>query len=191
MIQRWMFPAFLVFLFACSSPPPDAPVVRLVDVFDEATVEGSSTERGELPRTEWRFDRGEHRWKAGPGVSGLTVREGRLVGRATTDVPIVHVERTSGLENPDTLHAVEVRMRVSKGSNLSMELIGSESIDYEATTRSAAYWSIKSPILPSEEAPDLYGGSERFDRSKRGRSQLARHQLPQLEDSPRSAATDR
>ncbi len=150
---RWTLLTPLVFLFACSSPLPDAPVVRLVDVFDEATVEGSSTDRAELPRTEWRFDRGDHSWKAGPGVSGLTVREGRLVGRATTDVPIVYVERTSGLENPDTLHAVEVRLRVSKGSNLSLELIGSESIDFEATTRSASggFWSIKSPILPSEE----------------------------------------
>lgn len=150
---RWTFLAPPVFLFACSAPLPDAPVVRLVDVFDEATVEGSSTDRAELPRTEWRFDRGDHSWKAGPGVSGLTVREGRLVGRATTDVPIVYVERTSGLENPDTLHAVEVRLRVSKGSNLSLELIGSESIDFEATTRSASggFWSIKSPILPSEE----------------------------------------
>ena len=149
---RWFFLSLLVVLIACSTPPPDTPVIRLVDVFDEATVDGISTEGAELPRTEWRFDGGDHSWKAGPGVAGLTVREGRLVGRATTDVPIVHVERTSGLENPDTLHAVVVRLRVSKGSNLSMALIGSESIDFEATTRSgiAEFWTSDPPpcLLP-------------------------------------------
>ena len=143
----------LVGLIACSSPPPDTPVIRLVDVFDEATVDGISTDGAELPRTEWRFDGSDHSWKAGPGVAGLTVREGRLVGRATTDVPIVHVERTSRIDDPDTLHAVEVRLRASKGSNLSMELVAAESIDFETATRSASLgiWSFKSPILPSEE----------------------------------------
>ena len=106
---RWTFLAPLVLLFACSPSPPDAPVVRLVDVFDAAVVEGSSEGNAEIPRTEWRFDGGDHSWKAGPGVEGLTVRDGRLVGRATTEIPILHVERTSGVDDPDTLHAVAAR----------------------------------------------------------------------------------
>ena len=149
---RWTLFTPFVF-FACSSPPPDAPVLRLVDVFDEATVEGSSTDGAELPRTEWRFDGGDHGWKAGPGVEGLTVRDRCLAGRATTEIPILHVERTSGIDDPDTLHAVEVRLRASNGSNLSMALIGSEEIDFETATRTASggFWPLNSPILPSEE----------------------------------------
>ena len=150
---RWFCLLPLVGLIACSTPTPDTPVIRLVDVFDEATVDGISTGGTELPRTEWRFDGSDHGWKAGPGVAGLAVRDGRLVGRATTDVPIVHVERTSRIDDPDTLHAVEVRLRASKGSNLSMELVAAESIDFETATRLASLgiWPFKSPILPSEE----------------------------------------
>jgi arylsulfatase A-like enzyme len=59
-------------------------------------------------------------WEAGPGVTGLAIRDGLLVGRSTTESPILHVERTSGLENADQLQAVEIRMRVSAGANLHM-----------------------------------------------------------------------
>ena len=45
---RWTLLAPLVFLFACSSSLPDAPVVRLVDVFD-GSVPDSMDEVLELP----------------------------------------------------------------------------------------------------------------------------------------------
>ena len=140
----WLLPLMLVAAAAtaCNRPAPDsAKPIRLVDTFDAKRVEGSSA-KAALPvrRTEWRFDgpapsppppppagakpspapfpatRG---WEAGPGVSGLAIRDGVLVGRSTTDFPILHIERTSGLENADQLHAVEVRLRVSKGANLA------------------------------------------------------------------------
>ena len=173
---RWFCFSPLVVLIACSTPARDTPVIRLVDVFDEATVDGISTDGAELPRTEWRFDEPDHGWKAGPGVASLAVRDGRLVGRATTDVPIVHVERTSRIDDPDTLHAVEVRLRASKGSNLSMELVAAESIDFETATRSASVgiWPFKSPILPSEELQTYTMTASGLGASSRFRHALLR-----------------
>ena len=124
---RWAWLAPVVALLACS-PPPEAPVIRLVDVFNEATVEGISEVAADLPRTEWRFDGTDHSWQAGPGVEGLTVRDGRLVGRSTSDLPIVHLERTSWTDDPDTLHSVHVRLRASSGANLSLTFLGSDDV---------------------------------------------------------------
>ena len=60
-------------------------------------------------------------WEPGPGVAGLTVKDGQLTGRVTTDGALIHLERTSGLDVPDTLHAIEVRMRASHGANVSIQ----------------------------------------------------------------------
>jgi len=107
--------------------------------------------------TEWRSDGSDSAWKAGPGVTGLEVRDGRLVGRASTDIPILCVERTQGLEDPDTLHSVEIRLRASKGTNLSMGFFDSEAFDVDAAIGSAraGFWPLSSPILPSSDDGEL------------------------------------
>ena len=61
---RWLSCTTLVLLAACSRSPDAPPVVRLVDVFDSATVEGSSDARPSPARTEWRFDSENHGWTA-------------------------------------------------------------------------------------------------------------------------------
>ena len=115
----------LFILDACSEPTAP-PSVRLVDLFDAATVEGAAAEQPEIPRTEWRFDESipaagpNQGWQAGPGVTGLGVREGRLTGRTTSATPIIHLTRTTGLQDFDLLHAVEIRMRASAGANLAV-----------------------------------------------------------------------
>ena len=117
-------------MVGCGSSASDQVAMRLVDVFEPAAVEGGRS--GEIalpPRTEWRFDGptpeletlAETRaWEAGPGVAGLAVRAGRLVGRTTSEFPILRVERTSGLDSEDHLHSIELRLRVSAGSNLEV-----------------------------------------------------------------------
>ena len=97
---RWLSCTTLVLLAACSRSPDAPPVVRLVDVFDSATVEGSSDARPSPARTEWRFDSENHGWTA---LTGLDVRDERLSGRAETELPMLHVERTEGLDDPDPL----------------------------------------------------------------------------------------
>lgn len=110
--------------------------IRLVDLFKAESVQGGAPAAArEIPRTEWRFDgpalpqtpkelgatRGV---EAGPGVEGLTIRDGHLTGRATTDVPILRVARTTGLDSRDQFHAIEIRLRVSAGENMTVSLRG-------------------------------------------------------------------
>src|SRR3970040_2210858 len=105
---------FFTALLSCRGAVHEPQVVRLVDLFPSAVVSGSVSAPSEIPPTEWRFDAGgDLGWKAGVGVTGLRVREGRLAGTTTADFPIIHVERTSGLDEPDVLHSVGVRARVS------------------------------------------------------------------------------
>ncbi len=127
--------------------------IRLVDVFKPEMVAGSpATARREIPRTEWRFDGPPTTWEAGVGVTGLAARDGRLVGRASTSFPVLHLQRTSGLDNPDLLHAVEVRMRVSAGTEVSFNAAGAEKIDLDQTVRQAAAfpWGTKAALMPGD-----------------------------------------
>jgi arylsulfatase A-like enzyme len=160
---------------ACSRPASDgAKPIRLVDTFDAKRVEGSSTKAVPVPRTEWRFDgpapsppppppppakpapapfpatRG---WEAGPGISGLAIRDGLLVGRTTTGFPILHVERTAGLENADQVHAVEIRLRASSGANLSLTTSPAPTVDLprQLALAESIPWVIKTPLLPGDK----------------------------------------
>jgi arylsulfatase A-like enzyme len=156
---------------ACSRPAPSgAKAIRLVDAFDAKRVEGSSAKAATpVQRTEWRFDgpapspplppappaplAATRGWEAGPGVAGLAVRDGALVGRTTTDFPILHMERTTDLENADQVHAIEVRLRASKGSNLALSTSAAPTVDLQrlpALARSLP-WLLKSPLLPGGE----------------------------------------
>ena len=86
-------------------------------------------------------------------MSGLAIRDGMLVGRSTTGFPILHIERTSGLENADQLHAVEVRLRVSKGANLALSSSPAPTVDLSERWRwpTAFPWIIKTPLLPGDK----------------------------------------
>ncbi|MDP7338633.1 MAG: sulfatase-like hydrolase/transferase, partial [Vicinamibacterales bacterium] len=129
----------LVFTVACGvGPEPVA--VRLVDLFQSDLVTGSPPVETS-PRTEWRFDGAlldgnefaeTGGVEAGPGVSGMAIRDGRLVGRTTSDFPLLRVERTGDLGGQDQVHAVEVRMRASEGTNLMVEFSAAETVEFPA-----------------------------------------------------------
>jgi arylsulfatase A-like enzyme len=123
-----------------------------VDLFDEAKVEGAAADEVEIPRTEWRFDGSSAGWIAGPGVRSLAVREGKLVGRTTSATPVLYVKRTTGLQDFDLLHAVEIRMRVSAGANLSVIFRHGDELDIDEAreTMQLFPWG-KSPIVAGEE----------------------------------------
>ena len=116
----------LVVLTACGNSSPERPVVRLVDEFGSVQIENLSTPAASIAPTEWRFDDPEAaaQWKAGVGVESLGTRDGRLTGRSTAKVPILHAERSSGLDEGDILHEVVVRARASLGSNLAITFRG-------------------------------------------------------------------
>ncbi len=134
-------------LSACSSETSKlATPVRLVDIFRSEMVNGTPDSISKIePLAVWDFAKPNKAgskeapntlgWEAGPAVSGLAIRNGRLAGRSTGDFPIVYVTQT--VENDDLIHSVEIRMRASKGTNLS---IGS---------------ALVRPRSPAEEKPDF------------------------------------
>ena len=147
---------------ACTARPKPAPAsVRLADLYKPAMVEGRPAALAERPRIEWRFagpapagklaaTRG---WQAGPGVGALSVRDGRLVGRSTSDFPLLHLERSPAPADRDILHAVEVRCRVSAGARLSLSFRGSEKVDLaEAVKRGREFpWRLAGPVVAGPE----------------------------------------
>jgi len=153
---------------ACGRPSPAPNAIRFIDEFGKGRVEGarSGPAAPAVPRTEWRFDgppparpgaaaapAATRGWEAGPGVGGLAVRDGLLVGRTTTGAPILHVERTTGLENADQVHAVEVRMRVSAGTSLQFVTRPSPTVDLkvEAALPVSLPGAINTPLLAGTE----------------------------------------
>ena len=142
---------------ACSrtDSTTETAAIRLVDLFDPKFVSGAPAKPARaIPKTEWRFDAGTPTaWAAGPGAAALTVRGGRLTGRSTDDFPMLHLHRTTGLDNFDLLHAVEVRMRVSAGKEISLTLDGAEKVDLgQQKGRAASFpWPFKAQLRPGND----------------------------------------
>jgi arylsulfatase A-like enzyme len=166
------FPAALLIIATgsgCSRPTDKPAAIRLVDLFDAKRVEGSAAPAAaSIPRAEWRFDgpppspaagprpapfAATRGWEAGPGVTGLAVRDGLLVGRTTTALPIIHLERTSGLDNADQVHAFELRVRVSQGANLWVTTRPSPTVDMNVEIKQARTLpgTSTTPIIASEQ----------------------------------------
>lgn len=84
---------------------------------------------------EWRFDHVDKDsgktsgWEAVNGIADLRIENGLLKGRTTNDTPIIHLERTSGLENNDLFNSLEVRIRVSAGKKISFSMSNAEKFD--------------------------------------------------------------
>lgn len=143
----------VAFFAACGGSENEPTVHRLVDLFPSASITGAVVTRATSERTEWRFETGsDPEWQAGPGVSELRVDGDVLTGRSTTGVPIVHVERQSGLDDPDVLHQVIVRARVSEGSNLTVTFSSSETLNLErsAATADSFPWPLSTPLLTGD-----------------------------------------
>jgi hypothetical protein len=121
----------------------DASSVRLVDLFDAKQVEGRvATKAAATPRAEWRFASAAGQtpvaaWDAGPGVTGLAVKDGALVGTAGDRHPILHVERKTSPDDLDQLQAIEVRMRVSAGTRMAFATRPTDTIVSPASTKPA------------------------------------------------------
>jgi arylsulfatase A-like enzyme len=126
-----------------------------VDEFGTVQIENLSNPGGSIVPTEWRFDdpAAVAAWNAGVGVQAIGARDGRLVGRSSSKVPILHLERSTGLDIDDTLHEVVVRARASLGTNLAVSFSASEKVDLEAIANRADLfpWAIATPLVPGEE----------------------------------------
>ncbi len=123
---------------SCAEPAPaTSPMsLRLIDHFAEARVEGSPEPLDAAAGgAKWSFaDDGAEAWKLGQDVEGLRLDGGLLVGRASSEMPLVHAERQGPIAE-DLLHEVEVRARASDGGNLA------RSAERRAGTACRSPWS--------------------------------------------------
>jgi arylsulfatase A-like enzyme len=158
------FPALLALVcLACDRTPPAPLAQRFVDLYEPSLVDSRVAPEAPPPRVEWRFDgpgskkdeqgaqtRG---WRALNGIEGLAVRDGRLVGRTTSDLPILNLALDPALEDPDTLHEVEVRLSVSAGANAMLDFSREKGLDEKKVLESARDfpWSFSSPVVAGEE----------------------------------------
>jgi len=121
-VHRIALAAALLILSGCRSSR-ESRVVRLVDVFDSAKVEGAPTGNPPEPSAQWDFSKPPQGakdallgWQAGDGVAGLKVVDGKLTGRSTTDFPIIYVGRPKSVDPNDAFDSVQIRMRSSGGA---------------------------------------------------------------------------
>jgi len=143
---------------ACDKAPASSSTpaaIRLVDEIKKDTISGGGAPHGDIPRTEWRFDQpGKDRWDGNAGVTGLAVRDGKLTGRTTKTFPVIHVQRTTGLDNHDIVHAIELRIRVSavsRGGQLSLATAGQDKLDLEEFSSGGDGFWMKTPITAGNE----------------------------------------
>jgi arylsulfatase len=142
-----------------------AATIRLVDLYKPEMLRGSAppSVRG-AKKIEWRFDgppstpppkefaptRG---WEPGLGISGLTIGDGRLTGRSSSEYPVLQIERTQDLDNRDQFYAIEIRMKASAGATVSVITRGPAPVpwgDVERGLKQAA-WPISAPLTPGPE----------------------------------------
>ncbi|HVS16620.1 MAG TPA: sulfatase [Thermoanaerobaculia bacterium] len=147
----------LVLCLAACQPAAEAPVVRLVDLFEPERL-AAATASPVPARTEWRFDQNGHAaplggWQGVGEVEGLAIAGGRLRGRSAGPLPLLAAERSSGLDQDDVLHAVELRMRVSAGANLTVHFEAGEEIDPQRARGAMGLFPFaKSPLVPGDDA---------------------------------------
>jgi len=143
---------FLLVLAACGGQGGEENVIRLVDRFETRMIEGSPQTAASEPAALWDFSTASgdatHTllgWKAGPGVSGLRIADGRLTGRSTTGFPVIYAERPA-MDPGDTLYALDLRIRVSGGANMSATAMRTEGLDLNQFVNSAFPAPMSSPL---------------------------------------------
>ena len=156
MSRLWAALVTYAVLGACSSSP-EPKRISLIEQFDTATIENAFVPSEAPEPVEWRFegDAGSATggWKAVNGITGLEVRDGRLVGRAG-DHPILAAPAPDELDADDLLHAVEIRLRVSGGKRLGISFESDEKLDEKAVIDRAMEsprWSLDTELIPGDD----------------------------------------
>ncbi len=154
--------AALLSLGGCAGPGGGERTIHLVDRFDSKMIEGSPQSAEAKPAALWDFstatggDNATLGWKAGPGVTGLKVVDGRLTGRSTTDFPVIYAERPAVDEN-DTVYSLDVRLRANDGANMSANGMHTAKLDLNQAVKVARGlpWAMTSPIRAGDAFQNL------------------------------------
>jgi arylsulfatase A-like enzyme len=157
-------------LAACSPEPPAAPAadtapaaeplprpVHLLARYRDDLLAGRA-EVGTFPRTEWRFDALAEPetlggFRAVRGVADLRIEDGRLAGTADDGDPLIAAARMTPVAEGDRIHSVEIRARISAGTQLNVRFVESLKEDPDANIADAEDFILASavPIRPGEE----------------------------------------
>ncbi|MDA0991709.1 MAG: sulfatase-like hydrolase/transferase, partial [Verrucomicrobia bacterium] len=144
---------------ACGrGPSSDAIAVHLVDRFDPQSIKGTASLAAMKPSALWNFSAAENAgggnprahmlgWKAGPGVTGLQVVDGKLTGRSTTDSALIYATVPDTIDAADGFHSIELRIRVDRGEAIKANP-GGETLDLK--TLDPKGWSLAGPLAPGE-----------------------------------------
>jgi arylsulfatase A-like enzyme len=143
---------------------PEPVAIPLVDRFSEAAVENAVAAQEGAARIEWGFDENSKGiagaagsstagWTPVHDIRGLTVRDGRLVGRLGK-MPILAAPGPESPDPNDSFHALELRLRASKGARLGVDFAHGETLDTKALLKDAvqnSYSSFNVPLRPGEK----------------------------------------
>lgn len=165
--MRRTFPALVFVLLplvaSCADNAADGPAgVALTGLFGEAAVSNTPDLEPPSPISlafgEADVEEGTHPTDAEVlhDIAGLQVADGRISGRTTGERSALHVAVPEDVELEDVLHAVEVRIQVSAGSELSLAFSGGpelpEDFVQEQIVDNPDGFPIVSPIVPGDEA---------------------------------------
>lgn len=151
----------MLLALACGGGSDGPVTVRLVDEFDPASVEGTPTQAAAEPQAMWDFTAAANGdllgWSAGPGVTGLRVVDGKLVGRSTTDFPLLYIARPAAMDANDGIHSVELRIRASAGANANAGGNAGAEPNFEQVIGMARAlpWPMASPLQADGEFHNL------------------------------------
>lgn len=130
---------FSISLANCRShEKPSGDSLRLIHLYKPENLQAKVPVQKPNP-LEWRFDRINKEagqtggWQALSGISDLRIDNGILKGRTTNDPSVIHLERTSGLEDKDLFNSLEVQIRVSEGKKISFGFSNDEKLDKKKT----------------------------------------------------------
>jgi arylsulfatase A-like enzyme len=132
----------------------EAGTVRLVDVFDEARIEGAAARVAASKPIEWTFEQAGAAADAGIGshdVAGLLLRDGRLVGRTTGTTPIVLIEREAPVDEDDLLWSLELVLRVDAGGELAINFDSSDEPNLKRAADNPFPWALTAPLVPGDD----------------------------------------
>lgn len=154
-------------LLACQGPEPiSTQPLRLVDLFDGGQLLGDEQSRGEdveptataTEGIQWRWVGGSEEdesqtqpWQAAVGIEGLSTATG-LSGRTTTDFPILHGTYDGTLDPQDLVHGVEIRLRVSAGTRLALQLSAEAPESWQRITGQLFPWPFEVPLIADGES---------------------------------------
>ncbi len=133
--------------------------VSLVERWSEVRIESPTPLPQVALLAEFRFDDGslsaasmkDVTWKAVDGVEDLRIEDGRLVGRTTTDAPVIVLETSTPLGVDDELWAGKISVQASAGSNVAIHPLASTGPPLGMFVARAAEWPLSSPLISGDE----------------------------------------